>query len=48
MADFEDADNPLNQSENQFNSMGIVRESDNDHRNTVNVVNIGQGKKVKL
>ena len=47
MADFEDADNPLNQSENQFNSMGIVRESDNDHRNTVNVVNFGQGKKGK-
>ena len=45
MADFEDADNPLNQSENQFNSMGIVRESDNDHRNTVNVVNFGQGQK---
>ena len=47
MADFEDADNPLNQSENQFNSMGIVRESDNDHRNTVNVVNFGQVKKGK-
>ena len=47
MADFEDADNPLNQSENQFNSMGIVRESDNDHRNTVNVVNFGQGQKGK-
>ena len=47
MADFEDADNPLNQSENQFNSMGIVRESDNDRRNTVNVVNFGQGKKGK-
>ena len=45
MADFEDADNPLNQSENQFNSMGIVRESDNDRRNTVNVVNFGQGQK---
>jgi amino acid permease len=47
MADFEDADNPLNQSENQFNSMGIVRESDNDRRNTVNVVNFGQGQKGK-
>ena len=47
MADFEDADNPLNQSENQFNSMGIVRESDNDRRNTVNIVNFGQGQKGK-
>ena len=47
MADFEDEDNPLNQSENQFNSMGIVRESDNDRRNTVNVVNFGQGQKGK-
>ena len=25
MADFSDAYNPLNQSENQFNSMGIVK-----------------------
>ena len=47
MADFSDAYNPLNQSENQFNSMGIVRESDNDRRNTVNVVNFGQGQKGK-
>ena len=47
MADFEDADNPLNQSENQFNSMGIVCESDTDRRNTVNIINIGQGQKGK-
>jgi amino acid permease len=47
MADFEDADNPLNQRENQFNSMGIERESYNDRRNTVNVVNFGQGQKGK-
>ena len=47
MADFSDAYNPLNQSENQFNSMGIVHKSDNDCHNIANVTNFGQGKNGK-
>ena len=43
MADFDDPDNPLNVSENKFNSVGIVRESDNERRNTVSIVNFGKG-----
>ena len=42
MADFEDAENLLNNSQNQFNSVGIARESDDARRNTVSIVNFGQ------
>ena len=40
MADFED-ENFLNNSQNQFDSVGIARESDNTRRNTVSIVNFG-------
>ena len=43
MADFEDGENMLNVSENKFNSVGIVRDSDNTRRNTVSIVNFGLG-----
>ena len=43
MADFDDADNMLNMSDNKFNSVGIVRDSDDARRNTVSIVNFGQG-----
>jgi len=43
MADFEDTENMLNTSENKFNSVGIVRDSDDARRNTVSIVNFGQG-----
>ena len=42
MADFDD-ENFLNNSENQFNSVGIARESEDTRRNTVSVVNFAQG-----
>ena len=38
MADFEDTENMLNTSENKFNSVGIVRDSDDARRNTVSIV----------
>ena len=41
MADFDD--NPLNNTENNFNDVGIIRESDNTRRNTVSIVNFGPG-----
>ena len=40
MADFEE-ENFLNNSQNQFNSVGLARESDNTRRNTVSIVNFG-------
>ena len=43
MADFDDAENMLNMSDNKFNSVGIVRDSDDTRRNTVSIVNFGQG-----
>ena len=43
MADFDDAENMLNMSDNKFNSVGIVRDSDDARRNTVSIVNFGQG-----
>ena len=45
MADFDDTDNMLNTSENKFNSVGIMRDSDNNRRNTVSIVIFGQGSK---
>ena len=41
MADFEDAENLLNNSQNQFNSVGMVRDTNDVRRNTVNAVNFG-------
>ena len=38
MADFEDTENMINTSENKFNSVGIVRDSDDARRNTVSIV----------
>ena len=42
MADFEDAENLLNNSQNQFNSVGMVRDNNDVRRNTVNAVNFGK------
>ena len=39
MADFDD--NPLNNTENNFDNVGIIRESDNTRRNTVSIVGFG-------
>ena len=41
MSDFEDAENLLNNSQNQFNSVGMVRDTNDVRRNTVNAVNFG-------
>ena len=43
MADFDDTENYLNSTENQFNSVGIARESEDTRRNTVSIVNFAQG-----
>ena len=42
MAEFEENENMLNQSENKFNSVGIMRDSDNSGRNTVSITNLGE------
>ena len=42
MADFDDTEF-LNNSENQFNSVGIARDSEDTRRNTVSIVNFAQG-----
>ena len=39
MADFDE--NPLNNTENNFNDVGIIRESDNTRRNTISIVGFG-------
>ena len=47
MADFDDNENMLNQSENKFNSVGIMRDSDNQGRNTVSVSNFAESSQKK-
>ena len=42
MAEFEENENMLNQSENKFNSVGIMGDSDNSGRNTVSITNLGE------
>ena len=43
MADFDGTESFLNNTENQFNSVGIARESEDTRRNTVSIVNFAQG-----
>ena len=43
MADFDGTKSFLNNTENQFNSVGIARESEDTRRNTVSIVNFAQG-----
>ena len=47
MADFDDNENMLNQSENKFNSVGIMRDSDNTGRNTVSISNFAESSQKK-